>query len=139
MKTLIATFSFVTLLSAYPALAQWHHGGPGFRGPGPEGGMFLEQLIDPARAACRAGCFDTARTCRHEAETSASGPVQQDCSSQVTAAQSVCTPNPASLDACQSARNALYTCAQPTLTTLRSALRTCRNAAETCVEACNNS
>src|SRR5215470_14790437 len=36
MKVLITMLSLVILLSAYPALAQWPHGGQGLRGPGAE-------------------------------------------------------------------------------------------------------
>jgi len=113
MKGLIAMLSLVTLLSAYPALAERPHGGP------PPGGL-LERLIDVA------------------AEDSASGDVQNYCSPQIQAAQSACVPNHHASQPCQGARRDLHTCAQPYLTQLRSAVRVCRNTAETCTDACDS-
>ncbi len=136
MKVLIAMLSLVTLLDAYPALAQWSHGGPSFAGPGPGGppaGRLLERLIDP----CRAACFDAAHGCRDSADADTLNDVQPKCQSQISTAKSVCATNHVSHD-CQEAKGALYICAQPSLTALRSAVRVCRNAAETCVDACNS-
>jgi len=138
MKVLIAMLSLVVLLSAYPALAEWP-GGPGFRGPGSEGGRLLERLIDPTKAACRASCFDTAHTCRDDAETAMLTSVQSQssCSGEIQMAQSKCKADHTSQD-CQTARSALFSCAQPAMKTLQLAFRDCRNHAETCVDACNS-
>ena len=137
MKVLIVMLSLVTLLSAHPALAERPHGGPGFPGPGPGGppaGRLLERLIDK----CRPACFDAARDCRDKAEADALVSVPSHCtSSEIPTAQSACATNRAS-QACQDAMRALRTCAQPSLTSLRSAVSACHNDAETCVEACDS-
>ena len=118
MKAFIAMLSLVILLSAYPAFAEWPHGGPGFQGPRAEGGRLLERLIDPTSAACRTSCFDTARTCRDAAETTLLTSVSQnDCQKQTQDAQSACAMDRTS-QACQTARSALHSCAQHDLMTL---------------------
>jgi hypothetical protein len=135
MKVLITMLSLVILLSAYPALAEWSRGG--LRGPGAEGGRLLEQLTNPNGATCHAGCGDTARTCRENADntflTSVNSPTR--CQTQIQQAQQTCAMDRTSPD-CQTARSALRSCAQPDLLTLRTNLRACRNAAETCGDAC---
>src|SRR5215475_7250668 len=124
MKVLIAMLSLVILLSAYPALAEWPHGEPGFRGPRPEGGRLLERLID----SCRARCFDQARTCRDAAETTMLTSVQGSCPGQIQAAQIACKPDHTS-PGCQDAKSTLRSCAQPAMKTLRSDLYSCGNPA----------
>jgi len=137
MKALIPMLSLVILLSAYPALAQWSHGGQGLRGPGAEGGRLLEQLTDPTRATCRAGCVDAARICRDSADNIFLTSVNSSsrCQTQIQQAQGMCATDRTSPD-CQTARSALRNCAQSDLMNLRTALRACRNTAETCGDAC---
>jgi hypothetical protein len=130
MKAFIAMLSLVTLLSAYPALAD-----PPFGGRQP-GGRLLEKLLDP----CRASCFDQMRSCRDGAEGSTLGALQQDCSTPIATAKSACATDHTS-QGCQAAKSALRSCAQTDLKQLRVALYNCRNpeVVEQCVAACNNS
>jgi hypothetical protein len=138
MKAFIAMLSLMTLLFAYPALAELPHEGLGFRGPGSEGGRLLERLIDPTGTACRTSCFEAARNCRDTAEATLLTSVgQNDCQKQTQNAQSACAVDRTS-QPCQDARSALRSCAQHDLMTLRTTLRGCRNTAEMCVDACNS-
>jgi len=128
MKAFIAMLSLMTLLSAYPARAEWSHGRP------PEGRL-LERLAEP----CRASCFDKVRTCRDGAEASTLQAIPTHCSSQITAAQTACATDHTS-QTCQDAKRTLRSCAQTDLMNLRMALYQCHNPGdiEQCVEACNS-
>ena len=103
--------------------------GPGFRGPRPGG--LLQQLVFP----CRAGCFDTARTCHEAAESAAVDCGQQTCDAPIQAARAACQTDVTS-DACATARTALASCLSPCVSAAETAFSSCRDAVEGCLATC---
>src|SRR5689334_5316813 len=99
MKTrngiVVATVLALGVASA--ALGFEHHKGDGPDGEFGHGNRLVQRLIFP----CRAGCFDTSRTCFQTAASAAESCATSQCGSQITAARTACTPGQTS--ACETA------------------------------------
>jgi len=108
-----------------------HQGGPF----GPQAGAerVIERLVHP----CRAGCFDTSRTCFKSGVSNVPTCVTGKCASEVTAAQVACKSGETS--GCREAMNTLRICSQPCTDTIATSQATCRTTMMSCLSSCGQS
>ena len=135
-----STIAIMGILSLGMTSAAWgwfghehanHPGGP--FGPQAGADRVIQRLVHP----CRAGCFDTSRTCVKAGASTVPGCVSSKCASEVTAAQVACKSGETS--GCRDAMNTLRICAQPCTDTIATSQASCRTTMMNCLSTCGQS